>query len=548
MKDNWIKHKADSLVGSFYDQQSSQFQQEGFETTLSFGTAGIRGQFGLGPGRLNRYTIQRLALGIAYYLQDNMTQPSIVIHYDIRHLSAEFAEIIAHILATHHIKVYLSDTYQTTPQLSYAVRFLQTSAGIMITASHNPKDYNGIKVYGADGAQLDDIASLEVANYIEQLDDPLHLEIELNEALIKENILPLPEEINKYYFSEISQLIGDIPPSNLNVVYTSLHGTGTPIIPKVLSHLHFNNIELVDSQCKIDPDFSSVKSANPEEHEAFDLAIKQAQYSKADLIIATDPDVDRMGFVERDHDGHIHYFNGSEIGALMIKYLVDHTTLPKYPVMIQSIVSGELGKRFAKQHGVTVKEVLIGFKFIAKAIRELNNDEAFIFAYEESYGYLAEDFVRDKDAIQIVPLVIKYASILKNEGKTLRDALTDIYEEIGYYCDQPISKVFEGQKGQQEIATLMEHLRQHIPDTLGGLKVIAVEDYQSQKRINKRDDKVETISLPKSNVIRLIFDEGFVALRPSGTEPKLKFYLSLNVDDFEQVSHDIYQYIFNDNK
>lgn len=548
MKDNWIKHKADSLVGSFYDQQSSQFQQEGFETTLSFGTAGIRGQFGLGPGRLNRYTIQRLALGIAYYLQDNMTQPSIVIHYDIRHLSAEFAEIIAHILATHNIKVYLSDTYQTTPQLSYAVRFLQTSAGIMITASHNPKDYNGIKVYGADGAQLDDIASLEVANYIEQLDDPLHLEIELNEALIKENILPLPEDINKYYFAEISQLIGDIPPSNLNVVYTSLHGTGTPIIPKMLSHLHFNNIELVDSQCKIDPDFSSVKSANPEEHEAFDLAIKQAQYSKADLIIATDPDVDRMGFVERDHDGHIHYFNGSEIGALMIKYLVDHTTLPKHPVMIQSIVSGELGKRFAKQHGVTVKEVLIGFKFIAKAIRELNNDDAFIFAYEESYGYLAGDFVRDKDAIQIVPLVIKYASILKNEGKTLREALTDIYEEIGYYRDQPLSKVFEGQKGQQEIATLMEYLRQHIPDTLGGLKVIAVEDYQSQKRINKRDDKVETISLPKSNVIRLIFDEGFVALRPSGTEPKLKFYLSLNVDDFEQVSHDIYQYIFNDNK
>ena len=171
MKDNWITHKADSLVGTFYDQQSYQFQQEGFETTLSFGTAGIRGQFGLGPGRLNRYTIQRLALGIAYYLQDNMTQPSIVIHYDIRHLSAEFADIIAHILATHHIKVYLSDTYQTTPQLSYAVRFLQTSAGIMITASHNPKDYNGIKVYGADGAQLDDIASLEVANYIEQLDD-----------------------------------------------------------------------------------------------------------------------------------------------------------------------------------------------------------------------------------------------------------------------------------------------------------------------------------------------------------------------------------------
>lgn len=548
MKDNWIKHKADSLVESFYDQQSSQFQQEGFETILSFGTAGIRGQFGLGPGRLNRYTIQRLALGIARYLQDNMTQPSIVIHYDIRHLSAEFAEIIAHILATHHIKVYLSDTYQTTPQLSYAVRYLQTSAGIMITASHNPKDYNGIKVYGPDGAQLDDVASLEVAKYIEKLDDPLHLDIELNEKLIKENVLTLPKDIEKHYLDEIGQLIGEIPSSNLNVMYTSLHGTGTPIIPKVLSHLNFDNIELVDSQCRIDPDFSSVKSANPEEHEAFDLAIKQSHQSKADLIIATDPDVDRMGFVERDSEGYIHYFNGSEIGALMIKYLIDYTTLPKHPVMIQSIVSGELGKRFAKQHGVTVKEVLIGFKFIAKAIRELANDETFIFAYEESYGYLAGDFVRDKDAIQIVPLVVKYASILKNEGKTLHEALTDIYRDIGYYRDQPISKIFEGQRGQQEIATLMEHLRQHIPDTLGGLKVIAVEDYLSQKRINKLDDKIESISLPKSNVIRLIFDEGFVALRPSGTEPKLKFYLSLNVDDFEQVSQDIYQYIFNENK
>lgn len=546
MKDNWMKYKDDSLVASFYDSQTTTFQEQGFETELAFGTAGIRGQFGLGPGRLNRYTIQRLALGIANYLKDKEDNPSIVIHYDIRHLSSEFAHIITQILTSNGIKVYLADVYKTTPQLSFAVRYLQTSAGIMITASHNPKDYNGIKVYGADGAQLDEGTSLEVAQYINNLGNPLKLNINLNQELIEKNTFDLPEAVYDSYINELTNLTGDIPQSDLKVVYTSLHGTGVPIIPDVLKHLNFQNVSLVKSQCELDPNFSSVKSANPEEREAFDLAIQQAHDLEANLVIATDPDVDRMGFVERNADGQTYYFGGSEIGALLIKYLLEYTNVPNHSFVIQSIVSGELGKRLAQQHGVTVKEVLIGFKHIAKAIRELDDTESFLFAYEESYGYLADDFVRDKDAIQIVPLIIKYASILKNEGKTLHDALKEIHRKVGLYRDKPMSKVFEGIEGQQQINALMDKLRRNIPDVIAGLKVIAVEDYETLKRIYKEDNTEEAISLPQANVIRIIFKEGFIALRPSGTEPKLKFYLSLNVDNFEQVSQDIYNYIFGD--
>ena len=265
MKDNWMKYKDDSLVASFYDSQTTTFQEQGFETELAFGTAGIRGQFGLGPGRLNRYTIQRLALGIANYLKDKEDNPSIVIHYDIRHLSSEFAHIITQILTSNGIKVYLADVYKTTPQLSFAVRYLQTSAGIMITASHNPKDYNGIKVYGADGAQLDEGTSLEVAQYINNLGNPLKLNINLNQELIEKNTFDLPEAVYDSYINELTNLTGDIPQSDLKVVYTSLHGTGVPIIPDVLKHLNFQNVSLVKSQCELDPNFSSVKSANPEE-------------------------------------------------------------------------------------------------------------------------------------------------------------------------------------------------------------------------------------------------------------------------------------------
>ena len=287
MKDNWMKYKDDSLVASFYDSQTTTFQEQGFETELAFGTAGIRGQFGLGPGRLNRYTIQRLALGIANYLKDKEDNPSIVIHYDIRHLSSEFAHIITQILTSKGIKVYLADVYKTTPQLSFAVRYLQTSAGIMILTSHNPKDYNGIKVYGADGAQLDEDTSLEVAQYINNLGNPLELNIDLNQELIEKNTFDLQEAVYDSYINEITNLIGDIPQSDLKVVYTSLHGTGVPIIPDVLKHLNFQNVSLVELQCELDQISVPLKVRIPKS-EAFDLAIQQAHDLEANLIIATD--------------------------------------------------------------------------------------------------------------------------------------------------------------------------------------------------------------------------------------------------------------------
>ncbi|MEZ2093221.1 phosphoglucomutase, partial [Staphylococcus aureus] len=287
-KELWIERANDSLVKHFYEQQSDIEQREGFESKLTFGTAGIRGKFGLGEGRLNKFTIEKLALGLARYLNAQTNSPTIVIHYDIRHLSTEFAQIIANVLANHQITVYLPDTYKTTPELSFAVRNLNTTAGIMITASHNPKDYNGIKVYGSDGAQLSTDASELASRYIEEVGDPLQIDIPIS----KQNtsyIKPFPKSVTDDYMKHIQNMIGYIPKSDLQVVFTSLHGTSVPIVPELLKSLNFNQFNLVDAQCKPDPNFSSVQSANPEDHRAFDQAVELANKSHADLLISTDP-------------------------------------------------------------------------------------------------------------------------------------------------------------------------------------------------------------------------------------------------------------------
>ncbi|HHW6526810.1 TPA: phospho-sugar mutase [Staphylococcus aureus] len=542
-KELWIERANDSLVKHFYEQQSDIEQREGFESKLTFGTAGIRGKFGLGEGRLNKFTIEKLALGLARYLNAQTNSPTIVIHYDIRHLSTEFAQIIANVLANHQITVYLPDTYKTTPELSFAVRNLNTTAGIMITASHNPKDYNGIKVYGSDGAQLSTDASELVSRYIEDVGDPLQIDISFskhNSSYIK----PLPKSVAENYIKHIQNMIGYIPKSDLQVVFTSLHGTSVPIVPKLLKSLNFNQFNLVETQCKPDPNFSSVQSANPEDHRAFDQAVELANKSHADLLISTDPDADRLGIAERNAHGHITYFNGNQIGALLLNYRIQQTSQLRHRLMIQSIVSSELTKSLARYNNVKYKEVLTGFKFIAQEIRQLDDHQNMIFAFEESYGFLSEPFVRDKDAVQIVPLIIKYASELKLYGKILKDELEQIYQTVGRHEDTLFSHTLEGLEGKKKINAIMTKFRSNPPQEIQGLKVKAIEDYLTSEVYHLDKDTTSQINSPKSNVIRVLFDEGFIALRPSGTEPKIKLYVSLKCPNFDDVAQKINAMIF----
>ncbi|HDF5527775.1 TPA: phospho-sugar mutase [Staphylococcus aureus] len=542
-KELWIERANDSLVKHFYEQQSDIEQREGFESKLMFGTAGIRGKFGLGEGRLNKFTIEKLALGLARYLNAQTNNPTIVIHYDIRHLSTEFAQIIANVLANHQIIVYLPDTYKTTPELSFAVRNLNTTAGIMITASHNPKDYNGIKVYGSDGAQLSTDASELASRYIEEVGDPLQIDIPIS----KQNtsyIKPFPKSVTDDYMKHIQNMIGYIPKSDLQVVFTSLHGTSVPIVPELLKSLNFNQFNLVEAQCKPDPNFSSVQSANPEDHRAFDQAVELANKSHADLLISTDPDADRLGIAERDAHGHITYFNGNQIGALLLNYRIQQTSQLRHRLMIQSIVSSELTKSLARYNNVKYKEVLTGFKFIAQEIRQLDDHQNMIFAFEESYGFLSEPFVRDKDAVQIVPLIIKYASELKLYGKTLKDELEQIYQTVGRHEDTLFSHTLEGLEGKKKINEIMTKFRSNPPQEIQGMKVKAIEDYLTSEVYQLDKDTMSQINSPKSNVIRVLFDEGFIALRPSGTEPKIKLYVSLKCPNFDDVAQKINAMIF----
>lgn len=542
-KELWIERANDSLVKHFYEQQSDIEQREGFESKLTFGTAGIRGKFGLGEGRLNKFTIEKLALGLARYLNAKTNSPTIVIHYDIRHLSTEFAQIIANVLANHQITVYLPDTYKTTPELSFAVRNLNTTAGIMITASHNPKNYNGIKVYGSDGAQLSTDASELASRYIEDVGDPLQVDT----SFLKQNssyIKPFPKSVTDDYMKHIQNMIGYIPKSDLQVVFTSLHGTSVPIVPELLKSLNFNQFNLVEAQCKPDPNFSSVQSANPEDHRAFDQAVELANKSHADLLISTDPDADRLGIAERNAHGHITYFNGNQIGALLLNYRIQQTSQLRHRLMIQSIVSSELTKSLARYNNVKYKEVLTGFKFIAQEIRQLDDHQNMIFAFEESYGFLSEPFVRDKDAVQIVPLIIKYASELKLYGKTLKDELEQIYQTVGRHEDTLFSHTLEGLEGKKKINAIMTKFRSNPPQEIQGLKVKAIEDYLTSEVYHLDKDTTSQINSPKSNVIRVLFDEGFIALRPSGTEPKIKLYVSLKCPNFDDVAQKINAMIF----
>lgn len=537
MRAKWEQNISESLVEQFYNKQTEEEIDAGFNETLSFGTAGIRNTFGIGPGRLNKFTIQKFALGLAKYLKNLSINPRVIIHFDTRHLSKEFAIEIAKVLGTQNIPVILPNTYKSTPELSFAVRHLNMTAGIMITASHNPKNYNGIKVYGSDGGQLLTEASLKLSSYIDTVKDPLNIQTEAFEVLkSKKLILPFKEETTQSYKSSIKNLVGHFTHAQSKTILTSLHGTSLPLLSQILKDLSYSNYVIEELQSKPDGDFPTLNVANPEMEDTFDLGKQLAEKEDAQLIIATDPDADRLGIVERYEDGSTRYFNGNEIGLLLIKLRNSQISDSQHKYIIKSVVTGALSEKLAKSLNIKVINVLTGFKYISEQLKHFkNNTSQLVLAFEESHGYLIEDFSRDKDAIQTATLLIKYKEQLTQANKTFKDVLNEIYQEFGYFKDKTLSPTFDGEKGRNKIKEIMNTLKNVETIELNNLTPLSIENYISKQSRNIKTGDIQAIQLPKTDLIKFIFEEGFIAVRPSGTEPKMKLYFSLNVDNLNEV-------------
>lgn len=541
MKQAWLERIDESLVKAFYQLQTEEEKNEGFETTLTFGTAGIRSTFGLGPGRLNAFTVRKVALGLAQYLKNTVSSDSsVVIHFDTRLLSKAFSREMASVLAENGVHTIISENYKSTPELSFAVRELNVSAGVMITASHNPKNYNGIKIYDHHGGQLLPEASETLSSYINSIESPLLIEKGDFETLLnEEKIQFMANEVTEKYKAEVKSLVGTIEEKDAKVVLTSLHGTSLPLMSDILSELYYRNYVIEEAQSKPDGQFPTIAIANPEDEDAFALGKKLADETDAQLIIATDPDADRLGFIERYGDNDYRYFNGNEIGLLFMKLrfqdLVE-SNKPQY--IIKSIVTSELAERLAESLDVEVANVLTGFKFISDLIEQNHNatNKQLLLAFEESHGYLAKPISRDKDAIQMVPLLIKYKNLLNKNGLTFKDTIHDIYQNIGEFKDRTIAPSFEGSKGNEKISKIMSQFRNKDILSICGMDVKQIEDYQIGEIKNVKEGTTEPLSLPNTNLIRFIFDNGFIALRPSGTEPKIKLYFSLNVDNIDAIT------------
>jgi phosphoglucomutase len=512
--------------------------EDRFFKELEFGTGGLRGVIGAGTNRMNKYIVRKATQGLANYILnsvDKAKEKGVVIAFDSRYRSPEFAKEAALVMNGNEIKAYLFESLRTTPELSFAVRELGCAAGIVITASHNPPEYNGYKVYGEDGGQLVPRYANKVIEEIRKIDDFSKVKyIEEAEALNKGLLNIIGEEIDKKYIDSVKSLSlrKDLVKEmkDFKIVYTPLHGTGAMPVKRVLKEIGFENVIVVPEQEVPDSNFSTVKSPNPEEHDAFELAISLAEKENADVIIGTDPDCDRVGVVIKDKDGIYQVLTGNQTGALLVDYILSSMeTIPENSVIIKTIVTSELGKAVAEHYGVETIDTLTGFKFIGEKIKEFEEkrDKNFLFGYEESYGYLAGTFVRDKDGVVSAMLIAEMAAYYKSKGMSLLDALKGIYKKFGYYKEDLKSIKLEGKEGIEKIGRIMEQLRNNPPLEIGELKVEVLRDYLERKARYILKDREEPVSLPKSNVLHFTLDDGsWFAVRPSGTEPKIKIYFS----------------------
>ena len=478
MKQEWIKRLDESLIQSFYEQQNDREIEEGLTTQLSFGTAGIRGKFGIGPGRMNAFTVRKVAFGLAKFLKANCNEATIVVFYDSRLLSEAFSKELSTILADNEVKVITAESYKSTPELSHAIRYYGADGGVMITASHNPKNYNGIKVYNEYGGQLLPKDSEILSSYIDEIENPLDIEIGSFDKLVTEDQINFASsDVRNNYIDEVIKATGNIEKKNAKTVLTSLHGTSLPIVSDILDQLNYDNYVIAQSQSIPDGTFPTVNSPNPENESAFEVGKHLAEESDAQLIIATDPDADRLGIVERLGNGEYKFFNGNELGLILMKLryqdLIDASYEDLY--IVKSIVTSELSEQLADVLNVKVYNVLTGFKYISEILNDKSHSkEKLLLAFEESNGYMAKPFVRDKDAIQIVPLIIKYKNLLYANNITLKDTLDDIYRTIGHYHSINLSPVFEGAEGQHKIEEIINSFRNKTIHQVCGLDVKAI--------------------------------------------------------------------------
>ncbi len=508
--------------------------EESFLKDLEFGTGGLRGIMGIGTSRLNKYTIGMATQGFANYLKkENTGEVSVAIAHDSRNNSRFFAETTAKVFAANGIKAYLFEDLRPTPELSFAIRHLGCNGGVVLTASHNPKEYNGYKAYWSDGGQLispHDKNVIEEVNKIASIDDVL---FEADDSMIE----ILGEDTDQAYLEKLKELSlldpQTIKESNLRIVYSSIHGTGITLIPRALQELGYQDVNVVKEQANADGNFPTVVYPNPEEKEAMSIALKQGTETNADLILATDPDADRVGIAVRNTKGEYQLLNGNQTAALLIYYLVakwKEKGLKGNEFIAKTIVTTELLKDIADKNKINCYDTLTGFKYIADLIRKLEGKEQFIGGGEESYGYLIGDEVRDKDAVASSVMIAEMAAWAKSQNKSVFELLLTIYEEYGVYYESLKSITRKGLKGAEEIKTMMEDFRNNAPATIGGSKVVAQIDYESG--IRKNSDGLETkLDFPKSNVLQFITEDATkISVRPSGTEPKIKFYFSVRGD------------------
>jgi phosphoglucomutase len=516
-------------------------REDAFAVPMSFGTAGMRGVYGAGINRMNIYTVAQATAGLARYMQElgeDVCKRGVAISFDSRHNSELFAHVSAHVLGAAGIKSFVFDALRPTPELSFAVRYLHAFAGIMITASHNPKQYNGYKLYGEDGGQLPPDASDKITEYVRAVSDIFNIAQADETELRASNLMQLiGEDVDAAYLDQVAsvtvnpELVQRVG-KTMKLVYSPLHGTGKVPVMRALQRAGFANFSMVAQQAIYDPEFNTVTHPNPEFKEAFDLAIELGREQDADLLIATDPDADRLGAAVRKN-GEYHLLTGNQIASLLLHYILEANraagTLPANAAVVKSFVSTELADAICADYGVDMINVETGFKFIGDQIAhfEATGEHTFMFGFEESYGYLIKPFVRDKDAVQSTLLLAEVAAYYQEKGMTLADAVDALYAKYGYYAEQTTSLEFAGVTGPKKMAALMVAFREEQPKEFGGVQIARAEDYLSQQA-TLADGTTSAITLPKANVLKYYMTDGtWIAIRPSGTEPKVKFYIGV---------------------
>lgn len=524
------------------ENMDEKTKEDAFYTNLEFGTAGMRGLVGAGTNRINIYVVRQATEGLARLIESkggNEKERGVAIAYDSRHFSPEFAFESAAVLAKHGIKSYVFESLRPTPELSFAVRHLNCFAGIMVTASHNPAPFNGYKVYGEDGGQMPPHDADALTTYIRAIENPFAVEVADVETEKASGLIEvIGEAVDVEYLKEVKDV--NINPAlieefgkDMKIVYTPLHGTGEMLARRALAQAGFDSVQVVEAQATADPDFSTVTSPNPESQAAFALAEELGRQVGADVLVATDPDADRVGVEVLQKDGSYLNLSGNQIGAIMAKYILEaHKnagTLPENAALCKSIVSTDLVTKIAESYGATMFNVLTGFKFIAEKIQEFEekHNHTYMMGFEESFGYLIKPFVRDKDAIQAVLVVAELAAYYRSRGLTLADGIEEIYKEYGYYAEKTISVTLSGVDGAEQIKAIMAKFRNNAPTEWNATAITVVEDFKAQTA-TVADGTVTNLTTPPSDVLKYTLADGsWIAVRPSGTEPKIKFYIAV---------------------